>query len=139
MKILFVSPFLPSPPRFGGQRRVDGLIRVLAKRHEVSVLAFNFTEEWEAHSLEETRRYCWEVRTLPNFEPRESIAKRKLQLRSLLSPYSFEHSLAARRADFQRALDEMLAATDYDIVQVEFAQMAPFRYPMSATQGPIFV
>lgn len=138
MKILVVSPFLPSPPRFGGQRRIDGLGRELAVRHDVSVLAFNATDEWEHESIEATRAYCREVRTLSNYEPREPGAKRKGQLRSLISPYSYEHSLTARRDDFQQALDEMLAATDFDVVQVEFVQMATFRFDR-ARNRPLLV
>ena len=139
MKILLVSPFLPSPPRFGGQRRIDGLARELADRHDVSVLSFNATDEWEHASLLETRTYCRQVRTLPNYEPVEAGAKRKNQLRSLLSRYSYEHSLVASRRDFQRAFDEMLAGEDYDVVQIEFVHMAPFRLSYHSNNGPLFV
>ncbi|MEO8697528.1 MAG: glycosyltransferase family 4 protein [Acidimicrobiales bacterium] len=139
MKILLVSPFLPSPPRFGGQRRIDGLVRELANRHDVSVLAFNATDEWEHESLVETRTYCREVRTLSNYEPGNSKVKRRNQLRSLLSRHSYEHSLVAGRLDFQQAFDEMLAAQEYDVVQIEFAQMAAFRFSRRANDGPLFV
>jgi glycosyltransferase involved in cell wall biosynthesis len=138
MKILFVSPFLPSPPRFGGQRRIDGIVRELATRHDVSVMSFNATDEWEQQSLEATRAYCREVRTVPNYEPRDAGAKRTGQLRSLVSPHSYEHSLTARRRDFQDTLDEMLSATDFDIVQVEFVQMATFRFDR-ARHRPLLV
>lgn len=40
MKILFVSPFLPEPPDEGGRRRVSHLLRELASRHEVRLVAF---------------------------------------------------------------------------------------------------
>src|SRR5580658_7110597 len=40
LRVLFVTPYLPSPPRFGGQRRLHGLISGLAASHEVSVLSF---------------------------------------------------------------------------------------------------
>jgi polysaccharide biosynthesis protein PslH len=139
MKILLVSPFLPSPPRFGGQRRIDGLARQLATRHDVSVLSFNATDEWEHLSLDETRTYCREVRTFPNYETFEAGVKRKNQLRSLLSRYSYEHSLVANRRDFQRAFDEMLVAEDFDVVQIEFVQMAPFLSARHASNGPLFV
>jgi glycosyltransferase involved in cell wall biosynthesis len=139
VKILLVAPFLPSPPRFGGQRRIDGLARELARRHEVSVLSFNATDEWEHVSLVETRKYCREVRTLPNYERVEAAIKRRNQLRSLLSRHSYEHSLVASRRDFQRALDEMLAAEHYDVVQYEFAQMAPFRLSRRDGKRPLLV
>ncbi|MES1174360.1 MAG: glycosyltransferase [Myxococcales bacterium] len=139
MKILFVTPFLPSPPRFGGQRRLDGLMRELARNHEVNVLAFNRTDEWEHSSLTETRRYCGEVVCFPNLDLTDTREKRTLQLRSLASSHSFEHLLAVRRREFQRALRDMLQATQYDVVQFEFMQMAAFRFERSARVRPTFV
>jgi polysaccharide biosynthesis protein PslH len=139
MKILFVTPFLPSPPRFGGQRRVDGLMRGLSRQHEVSVLSFNRTDEYERSSVEATKEFCREVVTIPNLDLVETSDKRTMQLRSLLSIHSFEHLLAARRRDFQRALDEMLRQTRYDIVQVEFVWMTVFRFGSRASSKPILV
>ena len=139
MKILFVTPFLPSPPRFGGQRRLDGLMRGLAKNHEVSVLAFNRTDEWEHSSLTATREFCREVVTVPNLDLTDTREKRTLQLRSLASLHSFEHLLAARRTDFQRALDRMLSRERYDVVQFEFAQMAAFQFDAGKSSDPLFV
>jgi glycosyltransferase involved in cell wall biosynthesis len=139
MKILFVTPFLPSPPRFGGQRRLDGLMRGLAEKHEVSVLSFNRTDPWEHSSLEATRSYCREVVTIPNLDITDTREKRSLQLRSLVSLHSFEHLLAARRNDFQATLDRMLKATRYDVVQFEFAQMTAFQFARRSDSGPVFV
>lgn len=127
MKILFVAPYLPSPPRFGGQRRIDGLMRGLARGHEVSVLAFNSSDEYTEESVAVTASYCQAVGTLPGLDSRSVAEKRKLQMRSLLSLNSFEHLQVKRRADFQKQLDERLAAERYDIVQVEFANMAAYR------------
>jgi glycosyltransferase involved in cell wall biosynthesis len=137
MKILFVTPFLPSPPRFGGQRRLDGLMRQLAQKHEVSVLAFNRTDEWAEASLEATRGYCRRVVNVPNLDLTDMRQKRTLQLRSLVSTHSYEGLLAARRSDFQRVFEQMLSDTAYDVVQVEFAQMAAFTFARRA--GQVFV
>ncbi len=129
MKILFVTPYLPSPARFGGQRRVDGLMRGLAERHDVSILSFNAGDEFEQASIDATRSFCQRVTTLPGLDSTTVSEKRKLQLRSMLSPHSFEHLQATRRADFQAKIDDHLASDEYDVVQVEFANMASFRYP----------
>jgi glycosyltransferase involved in cell wall biosynthesis len=128
MKILFVSPYLPSPARFGGQRRVEGLMRGLAQQHDVSILAFNASDEFEHDSIEATRAFCCQVTTLPGLDLPTIVEKRKLQLRSMLSRHSFEQLQATRRADFQTKIDELLARDAYDVVQVEFANMASFRY-----------
>lgn len=139
MKILFLTPFLPSPPRFGGQRRLDGLMRGLAQKHEVDVLSFNRSDEWEHSSIEATRKYCREVVTKSNLDLVDVREKRTAQLRSLLSLHSFEHLLAARRSDFQRALDGMLLRTRYDVVQVEFVWMTAFRFGGRGPSAPRWV
>ena len=70
MKILFVTPYLPSPARFGAQRRIDGLMRGLAERHELSVLSFA-TPGLDVAGLDlgtavaATRAYCEKVVTVP--------------------------------------------------------------------------
>jgi polysaccharide biosynthesis protein PslH len=132
MRILFVTPFLPSPPRFGGQRRLDGLMRSLAKNHEVSVISFTATDEFKLSSLEATRAYCKDVVIFPDMEHVARRDKRLLQARSLVSLHSFEHLLVARRREFLARLQELVDSGRFDIVQVEFAQMAAlrFRLPM---------
>lgn len=124
MRILFVTPFLPSPPRFGGQRRLDGLMRSLAKNHEVSVLSFTATDEFRQMSLEATRAYCKDVEVFPDLEFVSRRDKRLLQARSLLSTHSFEHLLVARRVEFLARLQQLIDSQRFDIVQVEFVQMA---------------
>lgn len=130
MRVLFVTPFLPSPPRFGGQRRLDGLMRSLAKSHEVSVLSFNATDEFEQASLEATRSYCKHVITFNDLEFKDGRNKRLLQAASMLSPRSFEYHLMARHTDFNKRLRALVGTGEFDIVQVEFAQMAAFDFKL---------
>ncbi len=139
MKILFVTPFLPSPARFGGQRRLDGLMRGLASKHEVNVLTVKRTDESDNETLEATRAYCRDVVTVPNLDLVETKDKRAMQMRSLASLHSFEYLLAARRRDFQRILESKLAGANYDVVQVEFMQMATFDFPKRAASSPVIV
>lgn len=128
MKILVVTPFLPSPPRFGGQRRLDGLLRSLAKKHDISVISFTATDEFTQPSLEATREYCREVVTFPDMEFVDKNDKRRLQARSLVSRHSFEHLLVARRTEFLERLQQMIDWGQFDIVQVEFMQMAALKF-----------
>jgi glycosyltransferase involved in cell wall biosynthesis len=130
MRILFVTPFLPSPPRFGGQRRLDGLTRSLAKRHELSVISFTATDEFKQAALEATRAYCQEVITFPDMEFVERRDKRLLQARSLVSLHSFEHLLVARRTEFLARLQQLVDSGRFDIVQVEFVQMAALKFAL---------
>ncbi len=114
-------------------------MRGLAQNHEIDVLAFNRTDEWEKLSEETTRKYCKQVQIIHNLDLTDTGEKRRAQLRSLLSLHSFEHRLASRRRDFQRALDAMLARTHYDVVQLEFLWMAAFRYAQRSQREPVIV
>jgi len=138
MKILFVTPFLPSPPRFGAERRLDGLARQLALRHEVSLLWFNADHAPIPATLAERHPYCREVSTTP-IRPSKASDRRWLQLRSLASTQSFEALQTARRTDFQQALDRMLQAQRYDVVQFESAQLANFSFVKHPGESPVFV
>src|SRR6478609_2491054 len=134
MRILFVTPFLPSPPRFGGQRRLDGLMRSLAKNHEVSVISFTATDEFKEMSLEATRAYCKDVEIFPDLEFVDRRSKRLLQARSLLSLHSFEHLLVARRREFLARLQQLTDSGRFDVVQVEFVQMAALKFQLPAAR-----
>lgn len=132
MRILFVTPSLPSRPRDGASRRMHGLIAGLARSHTVSVLAFVQPGEDQTAAISASRDVCVEVVTVEN--DRYGLSgrrKRVLQMRSLATPRSFEHLVYYRPA-LQTALDGMLARTRYDIVNVEFCWMAYPSFPTAA-------
>ena len=132
MRILFVTPSVPSLPRGGASRRMQGLIAGLAREHAVSVLAFVQPGEEQTATIAAARDYCDEVVTVEN--DRYGLSnrrKRALQLRSLASPKSFEH-LVYHRPALQAALDRMLTRTRYDVVNVEFCWMAYPSFPSAA-------
>src|SRR5215471_13389945 len=80
LSILCVSPLPPSPPRFGVQARMHGLMTHLAKHHDVTAISLYD----DAFDVEECRRamreYCAEVVLIPNPRAHQSAAKRILQL-----------------------------------------------------------
>src|SRR5437868_127959 len=136
MKILFLTPYLPSPPRSGGPRRLHGLMTGLAATHDVSVLSLVDPREDQATATAATHAYCGAVTTVPNDRCGLALgAKRRLQLRSLLSASSFER-LVYHEPAFQAALDRLLARDTYDIISVEFAQMAPYHFPRGTGRRP---
>jgi glycosyltransferase involved in cell wall biosynthesis len=123
MKILFVTPYVPSPPTFGGQRRIHGLMRALSKRHALSLLALHNPvdpiDEWR----ERTRSFYpdTEVFVQPALGLQGS-AKRTAQLRSLFALGSWD-SISHRNEAMVSRLRERLAHETWDAVVVEFAQM----------------
>jgi glycosyltransferase involved in cell wall biosynthesis len=139
MKILFVTPYLPSPPRFGAQRRLDGLMRGLSTRHEVSLLSFAADDEHLSNSLRETSSYCHKVTTVPaSIVGLDVGAKRVMQTRSLFSPRSFEYRLCYSE-EFQKRIHQVLADTDFDVVQVEFCHLGIFDYTSKRERQPLLI
>lgn len=105
-------------------------MRSLAKNHELSVISFTASDEFKAPALAATGEYCEKVTTFPDMEFVERRDKRLLQARSLLSTHSFEHLLVARRVEFLAELQRLVDSGRFDIVQVEFVQMAALRFAL---------
>jgi len=126
LSILFVCPLPPSPPRFGAQARMHGLMTQLARRHDLTAIALAES----GFDVEECRRamldYCREVVLLPNPAGRTGLSKRLLQLRSLASPHSYEYHHYSVPA-LQSALDRVQRTTRFDVVNLEFPYLAHFR------------
>ena len=113
VRILFVSSYPASPATYGGQRRLEGLMSALARRHEVSAIALANPRFDIAVAEREMRRYCTDVFLVPSRS--EDQGKRLLQLRSLLSRRSFEsHFLTV--PEFQLALDVALTKKPVDAI-----------------------
>ena len=119
LSILYVSQMPASPPRFGAQARMHGLMTQLAQRHDLTAAMLVD----EAFDLDECRRamqvYCREVILVQNPYGRAGAAKRLLQLRSLTSTRSFDR-LRVTAPALQRALDQVLRKRRFDIVNLEF-------------------
>jgi glycosyltransferase involved in cell wall biosynthesis len=103
----------------------------LARRHELTAVTL-IDDEFDA---EECRNhmatYCREVVLVPNPNGGRDIAKRLIQLRSLVSTQSFER-LRLAAPELQQALDQVLRATQYDIVNLEF----PYLGHLNLRQAP---
>ncbi len=134
--LLFVAPHLPSPPEFGAQRRMQGLMGELAKRHDVSILALVNPRDRHQQAVKTTRLYCKEVIAIVN--PAFGLPqrqKRLLQLRSLASRHSFEW-ITHSSAELLRELRRLLARDRWDAVTVEFAQMGQYREALGGKGAP---
>ena len=128
MRVLFLTPYLPTPPRFGGQRRLHGLMAEVARRHEVLSLSFVDPREDASESLRATGAYCQRVVTVSNrLLGANGPEKRLRQFGSLLGLRSYEYAINRTRT-MQAAIDDLLAQEHLDVVQVEFSQMAVYRF-----------
>jgi glycosyltransferase involved in cell wall biosynthesis len=112
----------PSPPRFGAQARVHGLITELARRHDLTA-AMLVDDEFDADACQRAMQaYCRKAVLVPNPYGREGLTKRLLQLRSLTSMRSFER-LRVTVPPLQRALDRILRSNRFDVVNLEFSYL----------------
>jgi len=97
---------------------MHGLMTELAQHHDLTAVVL-VDEEFD---IEECRRamqvYCHEVVLIPN-PNRGGASKRLQQLRSLTSTQSFER-LRVRVPALQQALDRVLRARPFDVVNLEF-------------------
>jgi hypothetical protein len=119
LSILYVSQMPASPPRFGAQARVHGLMTQLARRHDLTAVML-IDEEFDAEECRQAMQaYCGEVMLIPNPYGRDGLTKRLLQLRSLASIRSYER-LRVTVPALQRVLDGVLRSRRFDIVNLEF-------------------
>ncbi len=119
LNILWVSQMPASPPRFGAQARMHGLMTELARRHDLTAVML-VDDEFD---IEECRRamqaYCREVDADPQplwpRRPRQAAAAAPIavvdaQLRAV----------AGHGAGDATRLDRVLRARRFDIVNLEF-------------------
>lgn len=134
MRILFVSSYPASPAAYGGQRRLEGLMSGLARRHEVSAVALASPRFDLASSERAMRKYCRDVVLVPSRS--EDRGKRLAQLRAIVSRSSFE-SRFLHVPGLQPALDRELANTAFDVVVLSAAPcMSRYRLHQSPAGSP---
>jgi glycosyltransferase involved in cell wall biosynthesis len=97
----------------------------LARRHDLSAVML-VDDEFDADECRRAMQaYCREVVLVPNPYGREGLIKRLLQLRSLASARSFER-LRVTLPTLQQALDRVLRATRFDLVNLEFPYLGHY-------------
>jgi polysaccharide biosynthesis protein PslH len=125
LNILYVSQMPASPPRFGAQARIHGLMTQLARRHSLTAATLVDDE----FNIDECRRamqaYCREVVMVRNPRGRQGLAKRLLQVGSLASTRSFER-LRVTVPELQQGLDRVLRASRFDVVNLEFPYLGHY-------------
>ncbi len=128
MKLLFLTPQLPYPPRQGAALRNWGLIRELATRHEVHLLSFAAGEAATPPGVASL------VTVPPPTRPSRA------RVRDLLTTLDPDMARRLHAAPFARALAALLERHRFDIVQVEGIEMLPYALPyLGESTGPRWV
>jgi sugar transferase (PEP-CTERM/EpsH1 system associated) len=119
VRILFLTPQLPYPPRQGAALRNWGLISGLAARHEVAALSFVAP----AQALEPAEA----VTSICHIEtvqfPLRSFLDRLCDMLTTRQP---DMALRLRSEPYARRLAEWLASESFDVVQIGGIEMAPY-------------
>jgi glycosyltransferase involved in cell wall biosynthesis len=128
MKILYLTPFSPVPPTYGGAIRSYHLLKQLVRRHEVTVVGFGSKSEREA-----VKNAYPELKNRVYFldQPFKRFSRKWVMLYSLLSRHSYWYNLSMRN-DMQRMLYDVLMSYDFDLVQSEFPILSHYKMPISA-------
>ena len=125
MKILAIAPYLPAPPDFGGAARIYNIFRQLQERADLTVFSLAAPGDDAAESSTAFERLITAQVPLTARQP-ANLSKRSVQMRSFLSRDSFQRRFYWHE-NAQKRLDELLARESFDIVQIEFSQMAAYR------------
>ncbi|MGH9173803.1 MAG: glycosyltransferase [Vicinamibacterales bacterium] len=126
--LLIVAPYLPWPDDFGGAIRIYQIVRHLAARRNVILLAP--ATQREMNALDHLRDIC-DVTAVPvdwTFRQPASVAKRVAQFRSMGARTSFVES-ASFESRIQAVMDRLFMTRQIELVQYEFPQMALYRPP----------
>lgn len=125
MRIVAALPFLlGASVANGGALAVSNLLRNIAERHELHIIAFDQRENSEEseQTVREMREWAASVRTVPLRISRVSVVTAKLH-RLLFHPYiATLHS----SSEFRQACTETLATHKIDLALVHFSQMAQY-------------
>lgn len=129
MKILFLTPQSPYPPRQGAALRNYHLLHHCASNHEVHLLTCLSPqdEEWPDPNL---TKICSRVEGFP--QPDRSSYSRLLDSFLAIKP---DMALRLEHEGFHSTLQRMMAEENYDLVQVEGLEMAPYGFQVLNAAG----
>lgn len=124
MKILFLSPTLPYPLTDGGRIRVYNLLKQIAEKNDVSILALE-TQPTDAESITQIQQLGVVVHLVPNVPTLPRVTPS-----TLLSAFFKKQPITVARynvAAYRQKFRELLSTETFDIVHYEMFHIAQFR------------
>ena len=123
MKILFLSPTVPFPLTDGGRIRVFNLLKQIAQKNKVTLLALE-TQSTDADGIAELQQLDIQVHLVPNAQtlPRVSFG-------TLLKAFFRRQPITVARYDvpvYRQKFRELLANESFDLVHYEMFHTAQF-------------
>ena len=123
MKILFLSPTVPYPLTDGGRIRVFNLLKQIAQKNDVTLLALE-TQPTDAESIIHIQNLGIEVHLVPN-----SSMLPRISLSTLLSAFFNRQPITVTRYNvpaYREKLRELLSSETFDLVHYEMFHIAQF-------------
>jgi glycosyltransferase involved in cell wall biosynthesis len=135
LNVLWLSHLVPYPPRAGVAQRSYGLLREIAKHHNVTLMAFHQPELMKIMSRDPERELAEAVRHLGSVcsrvavfdlpSERSKLARYAVALRSLVRRHPYTINWVEAR-EYSRAL-EAEASREHDLVHFDTISLAEYR------------
>ena len=124
MKILFLSPTVPFPLTDGGRIRVFNLLKQVAAKSDVTLLALE-TQPTDADGVAELQQFGIQVHLVPNAPtlPRVSLG-------TLVNAFLKRQPITVARYDlpaYRQKFRDLIASENFDLVHYEMFHTAQFR------------
>jgi len=123
MRILVISDHLPYPLIGGDRIRIYNLLRRVADHHEVSLAALLESPD-DIQGVSHLRQFCARVETA-GYQQRSRLTKISGFLHYALTGRPPELYLL-HSEELESKIQRLIAATDFDIVQIEHARMGSY-------------
>lgn len=120
MKILMLTPYLPYPPSEGGQVRSYKLIKLLSKKHKITLVCFS-RQHNTREQINHMKQYCEDVIVI---ERGKTWTVRNI-LRTGFSPYPFLVSIY-HSPKIKEVLKKVLENGKFDLIHAEMSYTLPF-------------
>jgi polysaccharide biosynthesis protein PslH len=120
MHILFLTSRLPYPPFQGDRLKIYHILRILARKHQITLLSFTLDTE-EDSLAKELAPFCQRIETiiLPKHQSYQNL------LPGIFSNKPFQVSYYHSNA-FQQKLNQILSEDKYDLIHTHLIRMVPY-------------
>lgn len=115
-----LTPYLPYPPTSGGQTRSYNLIKILSKKHEITLFSL-IKSDREKRYVKELDKYCAKVKVFKRSKNPFTL-RNILQTGFSLYPFLVVRNLVPEEKDF---LSKELAENKYDLIHAETFYVMP--------------
>ena len=123
MKILFLSPTVPFPLTDGGRIRVFNLLKQIAKKSDITLLALE-TQPTDAEGVAALQQLGIHVHLVPN-----ASTLPRLSFSTLVKAFLKRQPITVARYDlpaYRQKFKELIATENYDLVHYEMFHTAQF-------------